>query len=90
MSFITSENLTDWTADLAAINAQIAALDAATLDAVARGTRSYNFDAGKGRQQETFESPLLMIKSRANLTATRELLKRKLNGTAISRSQLRR
>lgn len=89
MSYITTQNQTDWTADLAAVNAQIAALDAATLEAVSKGTRSYIFDAGKGRQQETFESPLLMIESRAKLTATRELLKRKLNGRAIVRSQHR-
>lgn len=89
MSYITTENKTDWTADLAAIVAQITALDVAILSAVAKGTRSYIFDAGKGRQQETFESPLLMIKSRKDLTATRELLKRKLNGTAIVRSQTR-
>jgi hypothetical protein len=90
MSYITTENKEKWTADLAAIISQIAAIDAAMITAATSGTKSYSFDSGTGRQQETFNSPLELVATRQKLAATRDLLQRKLNGIAISRMQLRR
>ncbi len=90
MSYITTENQAKWTADLAAIISQIAAIDAAMLTAATGGTKSYSFDSGTGRQQEAFSSPLELISARQKLAATRDLLQRKLNGTAIVREQFRR
>lgn len=89
MSYITTQNETNWTADLAIVNAQIAALGAASIDAVARGTRSYLFNSGTGDQRQTFESPLIMLDSMDRLTKKRDLLQRLLNGRAIVRSQFR-
>ena len=90
MSCITTENKAKWTADLAAIIAQLAAIDATMLTVATSGTRSYSFDSGTGRQQETFSSPLELFTLRRQLAATRDKLQRLLNGTAVSRMQLRR
>lgn len=91
MSCITTENKTKWTADLARTILMIAAIDAAFLDAADKATvSSYSFDSGTGRQQESFRSPLELIDALRRLEAKRDKLQRFLNGTAVTRMQLRR
>lgn len=90
MSYINTENKENWEADLASTKAQIIAIDVALAGAAIGGILSYSFDSGTGRQSETFNSPLELIKVRKSLSATRDLLIRKLNGTAIVRMQYSR
>ena len=91
MSCITTENKTKWTADLARTIAIIDAIDAAFLAAADKATvSSYIFDSGTGRQSENFRSPLELIDALRRLEAKRDKLQRFLNGTAVTRMQLRR
>jgi len=90
MACITSQRKTDLESDLDAVLANITAIDAAILAFSLSGTKSYSFDSGTGRAQEVFNNPMEMIKVRSNLTATRDLLRRQLNGTSIMRQQARR
>ena len=91
MATITTDRKTDLDSDLAATLAHIAAIDAAlATGATLSGTKSYAFDSGTGMQRETFNSPMELIETRKNLVATRDYLRRALNGTTIQRQQLRR
>lgn len=91
MTCIISEDRIDWEADLAATRAQITAINATLANASAlSGTSEYSFDSGTGRQSEKFSSPQELIQTLHLLIARRELLKRKLRGTDIVRSQVRR
>ena len=91
MTCITSEDRTDWEADLAATRAQITAITAAIISGpIIEGIVRIDFDSGTGRQTEVFKSPQEMFSALENLKATRERLKRKLRGTDIIRSQTRR
>lgn len=91
MLCILSEDKTDWTADLAATRAQIAAINATLAnDSALAGTSEYTFDSGTGRQTEKFNSPQELITTLHRLINRRELLKRMLRGTNIITSQTRR
>jgi len=90
MTCITSERKTDLDNDLAAVLANITAIDTAIASFSLGGTKSYSFDSGTGRSQEVFNNPMEMIKTRDSLIATRNYLRRALNGTSILRQQARR
>jgi len=91
MPYISSENKTDWTADLVAVRAQIAAIIAETTSGpLIAGIKRITFNAGTGEQTEIYNSPQEMFTALAELRKTRDLLKRKLNGTDILISATRR
>ncbi len=90
MACVTTDQLADITGDLTAVLAHIAAIDAALAGPMINGTKSYVFDSGTGRQQEVFASPLEMIETRSKLAATRDRLRRNVNGTSIMTTRLRR
>lgn len=90
MSYINSTRKSDLESDLAAILAHIAAIDAAMATGATSGTISYSFDSGTGRQQEVFTSPLILVKTRAGLVATRDKIRRELAGRSIMTQQARR
>lgn len=90
MPSITTDQLTDLQTDLTAVLAHITAIDAALTNFGLTGTKSYIFDSGTGRQQETFNSPLELIDTRSRLRAERDYLRRALNGDTIIRQKLRR
>lgn len=91
MSYITSQRKADLESDLTATLLHIAAIDTAMTSAGSTAAvKSYSFDSGTGRQQETFTSFIELAKTRKSLAASRDLIRRLLGGTAIVRSQLRR
>ncbi len=90
MACLTSDQITDVTGDLTAVLAHIAAIDAALAGPMINGTKSYSFDSATGRQQETFSSLLELNETRQKLAATRDRLRRNVNGTSIMTTRLRR
>lgn len=90
MTCITSQQKTDLQGDLAATIAQIDAIDATLSNSVLIKTKEYSFDSGTGRQQEKFNTPMELINLRRSLVATRDLLRRKLNGTNVISQKTRR
>lgn len=90
MTCLTTDKKIDLEADLVSVLANITMIDTAISNIALSGTRSYTFDSGTGRAQEVFNSPLEMINVRKNLVATRDYLRRALNGTTLLRQQTRR
>lgn len=92
MTCINSEDLTRWQADLAATEAQIAAIDIAILSGPlnSNGVKEYTFDSGTGRQTEKFNSPQELFTLRKTLMNTRDLLVRKIRGTNLMTTSIRR
>lgn len=90
MTCITTDRKTDLDSDLAAVLADITAMNAAITAVSVSGTKSYTFDSGTGRAQEVFNSPLEMISARDRLIARRDYLRRALSGTTLLRQQTRR
>lgn len=90
MAYITTERKAIVESDLAAVLAQIAAIQAAFLTYSTNGTDSYTFDSGTGRQTEKFTSPMEMIKVLNGLEAKRDRLYRELNGKLLLHQKLRR
>jgi len=87
---ITADRKTDLESDLAAVLANITAIDAAILAVSLGGTKSYSFDSGTGRAQEVFNNPMEMIKVRSSLIADRNYYRLALAGKTILRQQTRR
>jgi len=92
MPCIRTEDKSDWTADLAAVRAQIAAINTVlSSDTVLSGTKEYSFDSGTGIQREKFTDPAELInKVLPALYARRDRLKRLLRGNGILRGAMRR
>jgi len=92
MTCILSEDQADWQADLDATRAQITAINASLASGMPaiNGIIEITFDSGTGRTTERYASPQSMISSLHELINYRELLKRKLRGTAVVRGQTRR
>lgn len=92
MTCISSTDRDDWQADLESTRAQIAAINSflASDQGLAGGVSEFVFDSGTGRQSTKFNSPQEMIEALHRLVARRELLKRKLGGRDIMRTQTRR
>ena len=94
MPCITTDQKTDLQGDLAAALAFIAWIDAGITAASSSGqfagTRRYDFDSGTGRQSETFSSVGELITARRRESASRDRIRRELNGTSILAGKLRR
>ena len=91
MPCIRTEDKSDWTVDLAAVRAQISAINAVlSSDTVLSGTQEYSFDSGTGTQREKFSSPQDLISTLSILYARRDRLKRLLRGNGILRGAMRR
>ena len=90
MTCLTADQITDLRSDLVAVLLQITATEAAMVGAGSNGTKRYDFDAGAGRQSETFNDPLTMIAALGGLIARRDRLRRKLSGYSKLTLKLRR
>jgi len=91
MPYIRSEDKTEWTEDLEDVRSRITAIRAslASGSPAINGIVEITFDSGTGRTAERF-TPQALFNELKYLKSERELLKRKLRGTNIIRTQTRR
>lgn len=91
MGCLTTQQRTDYTADLARVVAYITLLNTAILSGLdSAATQRYDFDAGTGRQSEVFRSPMELMDRLNALESRRDLLRRLLGCRAIMHQQVRR
>ena len=91
MGSLTTDQRSDYEADLVAVLAHITAIDTAISSGLeSAATQEYSFDAGTGRQSEKFRSPMELIDRRNALTSRRDLLRRILDGRTIQHQQVGR
>jgi phage shock protein A len=77
-------------ARITALEAQLAALDAALLTASASDTLEYRFDSGEGSQRKEFRSVKEMQEEQTYLENRLEFYYAKLEGTGLVNMRLRR
>lgn len=91
MGSLTTDQISDYTADLARVIAYIALLNTAILSGLdSAATQEYSFDSGTGRQSEKFRSPLELMDRLNALEARRDLLRRILGYRVVYKQQVRR